>query len=178
MAPSFLDVRGLEALLLEPGAWEAREELAPLQVRLKRVRGEELPLRTMPDERKAASYIWFAIDPAPRQPRMIRPLTAPPAGGYRLAVGAEAAFLLGRDLEGLRRGLAALIALIGEDGRLPRVVISDWPPDRSPPRGVDKRLSGVPPGGTANGQGFPELLLHLSRGGERWAWFGYVCLNR
>lgn len=67
------------------------------------------------------------LEPALDIDRAFNDMPPPGEQGYRLAVTPNGVFLLGKDQPGLYYGLLTLKQLIQADGRIPRVLISDWP---------------------------------------------------
>ncbi len=155
----YLGARDFQAILLEPNTWVAQAEVEKINERLKALGVPALPLRKMPEERLNEHYIWVAVEPTMRMPKLLHPLPVPVAGGYRLAVGDSMIYLLGQDLAGLQRGLVALTQLLTPDARFPKVLISDNPPGSIPrPRPVLPQAR-LEPG--VNAQGFPLIRLAL-----------------
>jgi len=160
-ADPYLDAHHFQAILLEPNAWVAQTSIETINDRLKQLGLAALPLRKMPEERLTENYIWVAVEPTMRMPKLLHPLPVPVKGGYRLAVGDSMIYLLGQDLEGMKRGLTILSQLFTQDGRFPKVFISDSPPGSVPrprPELPEVRLeTGV------NAQGFPLLRMQLEQ---------------
>lgn len=160
-ADPYLDAHRFQAILVEPNAWAAQPSIETINDRLEQLGLAALPLRKMPEERLNENYIWVAVEPTMRLPKLLHPLPVPAKGGYRLAVGDSMIYLLGQDLEGTQRGLAILSQLFTGDGRVPKVLISDSPPGSTPrPR---PELPGARLETGVNAQGFPLLRLQLEQ---------------
>ncbi len=75
----------------------------------------------------SAPGLKLFLEPVLDMDRAFGELPAPHEQGYRLAVTPNSVILLGKDQPGLYYGLLTLRQLLRNDGRIPRVIISDWP---------------------------------------------------
>lgn len=160
-ADPYLDAHRFQAILVEPNTWAAQLSIQKINDRLKQLGLAALPLRKMPEERLNEDYIWVSVEPTMRMPKLLHPLPVPAKGGYRLAVGDSMVYLLGQDLEGIQRGVTVLSQLLTQDGRVPKVLISDSPPGSAPRPHAELPEARLETG--VNAQGFPLLRLQLEQ---------------
>ena len=100
--------------------------------------------------------VFLSLDPQVDWAARLGDLPAPQAQGYRLLIDADAVFILGKDLPGLYYGLVTLSRLVDQEGRVPRVAVSDWP---------DQRVRGTYMGGSHDWENriphFASLKMNL-----------------
>jgi len=122
--PASISLDVLENVFLDREASESTEEgLAGIHARLSDLGRHAL----QPTQDASTSGLRLFLEPALDIDRVFNDMPHPSEQGYRLAVTPNGVFLLGKDQPGLYYGLLTLKQLIQADGRIPRVLISDWP---------------------------------------------------
>ncbi|HOZ49919.1 MAG TPA: glycoside hydrolase family 20 zincin-like fold domain-containing protein [Candidatus Hydrogenedentes bacterium] len=71
--------------------------------------------------------IRVGLEPCADLDAVVADLPAPGAEGYRLMVTERDVVIVGKDARGLYYGMVTLSRLIDDQGRIPRVAVSDWP---------------------------------------------------
>ncbi len=122
--PEWISSDMLKTVFMAGGLSESTQEgLAGLHARLLEL-GKPAIQKT---EDASTGGLKLFLEPALDIDRAFGELPAPREQGYRLAVTPNSVILLGKDQPGLCYGLVTLRQLIQQDGRIPRVTISDWP---------------------------------------------------
>ena len=125
--PSWLDAASLKKLVSMDGCEAVAAGLEQVNARLEAVGCAALPFKQIKKKAPVRATLWVGVGSTTRTEGLFGGTPAPGRQGYRLAVGKDHVTILGNDSAGLFYGLLTLCQLIQDDGRIPRVVVRDWP---------------------------------------------------